>query len=600
MASQQGDNRDGVALPHLCVRGNEGFFLYPTSGPAAFSPRQIDAKATQRSVNQVFSWSSCGNFFAWCDAENLMVFDASNLQVVFKHPKSRVISIEFSPKNTYISTFEPFSNANKSQNNICIFSLLGQDVVATFTQGSFENWRPQFSDDEKVCCKLLKETAVFYVDGDFGTPKYKLKIPGLAVVEMLPKEPYHVAIYVAGSKKGTPSVVKILRFPDLDQYSALSSKSFFKADKATLHWNKPGTGLIIKSMTEVDQSGQAYYGETMLFYISTEGSSSVVELNKKGPIYNICWDPNSSEFCVTYGHMPSKASLFNSKCSSVYDFGTGLRTACSFSPQGHLLALYGHGGVRSNVEIWYRPTFSLIAKIADFQDITCFDWSPCGERLLLGTHSPTLKVSNKWAVYTYDGKLIKADMGKEGMSAGSRGGSNFEFWQIAWQKKPVTDFPARKLQFTPLTLQDLKVQEATEKKYVPPHLRKKEQQSEKQSIVLDLNDLPDNERAAALNGNKSPGGTRIPEVTQSGHSITYKSGVDPSGPASQYSGGVVGLAPGAIEKSKKNRIKTLEKRLKEINQLKDKQKSGQKLEKEALNKINREQEVRAELNQLKG
>ena len=59
-------------------------------------------------------------------------------------------------------------SANKSQNNICIFSLLGQDVVATFTQGSFENWRPQFSDDEKVCCKLLKETAVFYVDGDFG------------------------------------------------------------------------------------------------------------------------------------------------------------------------------------------------------------------------------------------------------------------------------------------------------------------------------------------------------------------------------------------------------------------------------------------------
>ena len=32
---------------------------------------------------------------------------------------------------------------------------------------------------------------------------------------------------------------------------------------------------------------------------------------------------------------------------------------------------------------------------------------------------------------------------------------------------------------------------------------------------LDLNDLPDNERAAALNGNKSPGGTRMPEVTQS-------------------------------------------------------------------------------------
>ena len=164
------------------------------------------------------------------------------------------------------------------------------------------------------------------------------------------------------------------------------------------------------------------------------------------------------------------------------------------------------------------------------QDITYFDWSPCGERLLLGTHSPTLKVSNKWAVYSYDGKLIKADLGKEGLSAGSRGGANFEFWQIAWQKRPAADFPARKFEFKALTLQDLKVQEgsfifvvflikwygslegenwklglikislknrvmqlklcnsATEKKYVPPHLRNKEKQNQKQSIVVSFYD----------------------------------------------------------------------------------------------------------------
>ena len=43
MTSQQGGDSEGASLPHLCVRGNEGFFLYPTSGPTAYSPRQIDA-----------------------------------------------------------------------------------------------------------------------------------------------------------------------------------------------------------------------------------------------------------------------------------------------------------------------------------------------------------------------------------------------------------------------------------------------------------------------------------------------------------------------------------------------------------------------------
>ena len=40
---QRGNNGNGANLPQLCVRGNEGFFLYPTSGSAAFIPRQVDA-----------------------------------------------------------------------------------------------------------------------------------------------------------------------------------------------------------------------------------------------------------------------------------------------------------------------------------------------------------------------------------------------------------------------------------------------------------------------------------------------------------------------------------------------------------------------------
>lgn len=48
---------------------------------------------------------------------------------------------------------------------------------------------------------------------------------------------------------------------------------------------------------------------------------------KNGPIYDVAWSPNSTEFCVVYGFIPAKATVFNLKCDPVFDFGTGPRNA---------------------------------------------------------------------------------------------------------------------------------------------------------------------------------------------------------------------------------------------------------------------------------
>lgn len=68
------------------------------------------------------------------------------------------------------------------------------------------------------------------------------------------------------------------------------------------------------------------------FYILvlTELLLSVSETAKNGPIYDIAWSPNSAEFCVVYGFMPAKATIFNLKCDPVFDFGTGSRNAAYY------------------------------------------------------------------------------------------------------------------------------------------------------------------------------------------------------------------------------------------------------------------------------
>jgi translation initiation factor 2A len=39
--------------------------------------------------------------------------------------------------------------------------------------------------------------------------------------------------------------------------------------------------------------------------------------------------------------MPAKATLFNSKCEAIYDFGTGARNECFFNPLGNnILSLF--------------------------------------------------------------------------------------------------------------------------------------------------------------------------------------------------------------------------------------------------------------------
>lgn len=54
------------------------------------------------------------------------------------------------------------------------------------------------------------------------------------------------------------------------------------------------------------------------------------ETAKNGPIYDVAWSPSSTEFCVVYGFMPAKATIFNLKCDPVYDFGTGPRNAAYY------------------------------------------------------------------------------------------------------------------------------------------------------------------------------------------------------------------------------------------------------------------------------
>jgi translation initiation factor 2A len=50
--------------------------------------------------------------------------------------------------------------------------------------------------------------------------------------------------------------------------------------------------------------------------------------------------------------MPSKATIFNSKCDVACELSSGAKNAAYYSFDGLHLALCGFGNVAGNIEIW--------------------------------------------------------------------------------------------------------------------------------------------------------------------------------------------------------------------------------------------------------
>ncbi|TMS01333.1 Eukaryotic translation initiation factor 2A [Larimichthys crocea] len=351
-------------------------------------------------------------------------------------------------------------------------------------------------------------------------------------------QPSKVVVYVPGSK-GAPSFVRLYQYPVLGgPTAALANKSFFKADRVTMQWNKKASAVLVTASTEVDKTGASYYGEQTLHYLAVNGETALVQLPKNGPIYDVVWSPNSSEFCVVYGFMPAKATVYNLKCDPVFDFGTGPRNAAYYSPQGHILVLAGFGNLRGQMEVWDVKKYKQVSK-PQAPDATHFSWCPDGEHIVTATCSPRLRVSNGYKIWHYTGSVLH----KWDVAEGS------ELWEVRWQPFPDGSFPERAVRPGPagpgLSKAALKNQKKREAK-----------KAAKQEVKPE----PPSDPAPVSNNSQSEPSSGDPETDK--------------------------------------KIKNLKKKLKAIEELKEQQAAGRVLQKNQLEKVQKEEQLLKELQEL--
>uniref|UniRef100_A0A7N4PMR7 Eukaryotic translation initiation factor 2A n=1 Tax=Sarcophilus harrisii TaxID=9305 RepID=A0A7N4PMR7_SARHA len=511
------------STPLLAVRGSEG--LYMLNGPPNFTENTVFLRESGKNC-KVYAFSKDGSLFAWCNGEKVNLVNVADNGLLHSFNLPKAVCLEFSPKNSVLAIWQPYTST--------IANKLHLQKISDFVLS-----------------------------------------PG--------PQPCKVAVYVPGSK-GAPSFVRLYQYPSFSgPHAALANKSFFKADKVTMLWNKKATAVLVIASTDVDKTGASYYGEQTLHYIATNGESAVVQLPKNGPIYDVVWNTSSTEFCAVYGFMPAKATIFNLKCDPVFDFGTGPRNAAYYSPHGNILVLAGFGNLRGQMEVWDVKNYKLISKPVA-SDSTYFAWCPDGEHIVTATCAPRLRVSNGYKIWHYTGSILhKYDVP-----------SNAEIWQVSWQ--PFLDgvFPAKAVTYQAVPSEVPEVESKVATAYRPPALRNKPITSSK----LHEDEPPQNmkpplSKTALKNQRKHEAKKAAKQEARNEGSQDLT--LNPT-PQQNPPRNVSLPTSGDPEVDKK--IKNLRKKLKAIEQLKEQAASGKQLEKNQMEKIQKESALLQELEDL--
>ncbi|KZP12880.1 translation initiation factor eIF-2A [Athelia psychrophila] len=395
----------------------------------------VEGFASPDVPGRTYHYSADGRLYAYALPTGVRIYQAEGAQLIQDLSLPNILELKFSPRGTYLSTFErPNKLEDGSQHkNLRVFSTSTGEELVSFSQKYQESggWDLQYTISESHAVRLVSgEVQVFKpAEWERGIMD-KLKVEGATSVVLSPGLNPSLAVFIA-EKKGAPASIKIYALALLAS-PPTCSKSFYKADRATIKWNTLGTQVLLLTQTEVDNSNKSYYGETGLYLLSAAGNFDCrVTLDKEGPIHDFTWSPNSKEFGVVYGYMPAKTVIYDQRVRTLHDFGSAPHNFISFNPHGRLLILAGFGNLAGKMDIIDRKTLQKVCTI-DAPNTSHCEWSPDGRFILTATLSPRLRVDNGIKIWHCAGALMHVQAVEE-------------LYQASWRPAPidaVAPFPA--------------------------------------------------------------------------------------------------------------------------------------------------------------
>mmetsp|Transcript_10571 Transcript_10571/g.19806 ORF Transcript_10571/g.19806 Transcript_10571/m.19806 type:complete len:341 (+) Transcript_10571:770-1792(+) len=212
--------------------------------------------------------------------------------------------------------------------------------------------------------------------------------------------------------KGSPAKVSIFNHPgNLER--PVAGKTFFKAQEAKFEWSSLGNAVLCKTDTDVDTTGQSYYGESALYLVHADGQYDCKILPaKEGSFHDFAWSPQGRNFVAISGKSPASSIMYNIKGDPVFDFGQAHRNTIRWSPHGRFLCLGGFGNLSGDMDFWDINKRAKMGSTRAHCAVTQ-QWSPCGRFFMTSTLFPRMRVDNGMTFYTYKGEKLYSVMVRE-------------------------------------------------------------------------------------------------------------------------------------------------------------------------------------------
>ncbi|KAI5676054.1 hypothetical protein M9H77_07004 [Catharanthus roseus] len=387
----------------ILVREQDGFVM--CDGPP-FPNGQPNAKLERITCSSAnFSEDGSKLMIIKSDSE-ISIYDCKSWREIRSFQVPNLLAAVLSPCGTYLQTFQ--KSTSPQDRNVVLWNTETGDFVHNLAQKNMTKatWPSiQFSFDEVVACRVATNEVQFFDPGDLskGTVQ-RLRVPGVAGVELSKKPGAYVAVYVPESK-GMPASVQIYNTGKDLQCQPAARRNFFRCSTVKLSWNSGSTGLLVLVQSDVDKTNQSYYGESKLNYLTTDGAyEGLVPLRKEGPVHDVQWSHSGREFAVVYGFMPAMATIFDRKCNPLLELGSGPYNTIRWNPKGEFLCLAGFGNLPGDMAFWdYVEKRQLGTTKAEWSVIS--EWSPDGQYFMTATTAPRRQVDNGIKIFLHNGSL---------------------------------------------------------------------------------------------------------------------------------------------------------------------------------------------------
>ncbi|XP_045513487.1 eukaryotic translation initiation factor 2A [Pieris brassicae] len=395
-----------ASLLNITGLTNKNLFVVDFEEP--YSEKAVRDESTPNIRSIIYSPK--GNYLAYRTDKKVDVLKCEDWSVTATID-GNIKDMFFSPLDTYFVSWEMFFTTKdnpQGKPNLRVFKTESGENIGSFIQKNQIGWQPKWSSDEKLFAIHANNRILIYEDAKLDRYTHNIAADKLQAYSISPSPApaYYLSIFTIG-KSGQPSFWRIFKYPQFEITHAIVSRSSFQADKATFHWNRRGSNVFTLTQTDVDKTGGSYYGKQALSYGDIKGNSGNMTFSKEGPIHAISWNPgNWNEWVAVYGHAPAKATLFNAKCEPLYEFGTGAWNAIYFPPEGNIVLLGGFGNIATgHISVWDLRGCKKLGECSA-PDTTYLQWDPRGETFITATTYPRLTVGNGYKIWHYTGVLM--------------------------------------------------------------------------------------------------------------------------------------------------------------------------------------------------